>query len=960
MVDHKAYSSFIRLETGTHTAAITQIAVTADGKCLVTAGETTLRVWDIETRKPLRTLLGEVSDPAALWDGKVLRFALSHDGRWVVALRSRVEVGVNRQWAQPFTQVQIFELATGDLRGAFDFPGLVFDLDLSHDDRYLALAVQPRAEGPARGVIEVRSWRGVLRARFKGAPEPLAAIDVTSADCETLPACALRFLPPEGLASNDYRLLWAGREPHEASRSLLAWYAFTAAAGLRAAARIDTDFIINPATLVIGPAFSAIAAYIHGADRSLDRTVFCQDHRGRPVVRLATEARPAGLAFSPTGHQLLVGMAAEHEPGVAMVRVSVFDNALGRFTLRSTYYGHDDSVAAAAFLKDGRVATAGGDNHSLHVWSPAFTEGEPLGVARGVGREVHRVGINGVGQIAFDTLPSRLLAKTDTGAQRIFDLRTLTLRPRSPEDPPDFGLFSEAWQVIVFPGSQTIGLKSMRGGADGARGFTFSSGYQETVEVLTPDLTLFVGADDEWVIWSTSGYYDASARGARHVGFQINRGAHREALYVPSDRFKGFYRPDIIQAVIAHGSEAMAQTSGVTMAAVDVADMLPPVIEMDKGGAEQQGEQITFAFTVKSHRKGHPVTRVWILHNGQFAWTAPSVKARYTVTLPLRRGPNQFAIHAETADAKAIPLVQVATGSAHAQRSTDADAVKKPAQPGKLFLLCVGVADFEARGPDAAGTFKPLKFARQDAIAIHNALAKGRFSAGLNTRSTSLNRAFESVEASVLLDRDATRAGIITEVQRLCAQISLRSRAAVPPRDVLFVYLSGHGVRFQGEPELYFWNHDLRLDQLSATGLSLIELGRIITSVPAEVVLAIDACHSGMAGSNVLRGLDPEELAQRIQQVNERGMYILNAARSEQLAFEHADIGHGFFTKAIVDTLRLDRSLLVEQLKRKERTVSMVGLASAVQELVPYYTGHRQSPVCRMVGDLLPLVIFKR
>jgi acyl-CoA synthetase (AMP-forming)/AMP-acid ligase II len=85
-----------------------------------------------------------------------------------------------------------------------------------------------------------------------------------------------------------------------------------------------------------------------------------------------------------------------------------------------------------------------------------------------------------------------------------------------------------------------------------------------------------------------------------------------------------------------------------------------------------------------------------------------------------------------------------------------------------------------------------------------------------------------------------------------------------------------------------------------------------------------------------------------------------DAARSEQLAFEHADIGHGFFTKAIVDTLRLDRSLLVEQLKRKERTVSMVGLASAVQELVPYYTGHRQSPVCRMVGDLLPLVIFKR
>jgi uncharacterized caspase-like protein len=575
------------------------------------------------------------------------------------------------------------------------------------------------------------------------------------------------------------------------------------------------------------------------------------------------------------------------------------------------------------------------------------------------------VGINALGQIGFDTLPARLLARTDAGAQRIFDLRTMTLRARSAGDPPDFAYFTDAWQVIVFPGSQTIGLKSSRDSAGSSQAITFSGGYQEEVKVLTPDLNLFVGADDEWVIWSSSGYFDASARGARHFGFHVNRGSNREALYFPSDRFKLFYRPDIIKAVIEHGSEALARAQGARIPPVDdVSTILPPVVEMDKDGAQQLADQVTFRFTVRSRRRGHPVTRVWVLQNERFAWTAPSIKTRYEVTLDLRPGRNQFAILAETADAKAIPLVHVATGS---ERTGPAPGIAQagPAggreiRPGKLFLLSVGVSDFEVDGTEAAGDFKALKFAHLDAIAIHNVLAQARFSDKLDKRSKGRNLAFESVEARVLLNRSATKAGIFSEVHRLCALIRQRSQSQDAPRDVLFVYLSGHGVRFKGEPDLYFWNHDLHLDKLGATGLSLIELGRIMTSVPAEVVLAIDACHSGMAGAGVVRGLDPEELARRIHEVNERGMYILNASRSEQLAHEHQDIGHGFFTKAVLDTLRLERSLLTEQTRSKVRSVSMLGLSSAVQELVPYYTNQKQSPVCRMYGDLLPLVIFKR
>ena len=150
------------------------------------------------------------------------------------------------------------------------------------------------------------------------------------------------------------------------------------------------------------------------------------------------------------------------------------------------------------------------------------------------------------------------------------------------------------------------------------------------------------------------------------------------------------------------------------------------------------------------------------------------------------------------------------------------------------------------------------------------------------------------------------------------------------------------------ERELYYWNYDLLKTSTRATGLSFIELGEKITSLPADVILATDACHSGMAGSDLVRGLDPNELAKRIYAINERGLYILNASRSEEFAREHEKIGHGVFTKAILETLEFESDL------------TMMNLMASIQKRVLYYTNHLQTPVFRMYGDLLPLTIFEK
>ena len=80
---------------------------------------------------------------------------------------------------------------------------------------------------------------------------------------------------------------------------------------------------------------------------------------------------------------------------------------------------------------------------------------------------------------------------------------------------------------------------------------------QDSTADLVPALNLFVGSDDEWVIWSKSGYYNASERGDRRFGYHVNRGPDKEAVLFSSDRFIKTFSTnrEVIWAILQYGSE---------------------------------------------------------------------------------------------------------------------------------------------------------------------------------------------------------------------------------------------------------------------------------------------------------------------------------------------------------------------------------------------------------------------
>lgn len=946
--------AFLKLDTGTHTHDIVQIVVSPDGRKLVTAGECTLRVWDAQTRRPLHVLLGQVAarSEEVFGSGNVIRMALSpRDGRSLVVLKGwSLTPGAKRR-ERPHTEVQVFDIETGNLRTRFLDNGCAEDLDFSADGRHLALA------GPdAR--VRVFAARDVLQAGFRRVPAPLAQRRFLPFARGRRYACAVRFVPAPHRPGAADRLVVAVNagpaardEPPPAGA--IAWGSFCGAAGLRCDRLLGTDGPVHPPTLAASDEWAVVGAWrtVPRGRQALGRVLgFSHDGLQQPV--LYTEAPPSSTAFAPTGNRLLVGMLAlgAAVPGLASVPVQAYAVSCLGFELRSTYLGHDHDVLALGFLADDGAVSAGGDSQSIHFWDCASQVGQLQAVIRGAGRTVFDARVSASQQVLFSTVPRRDAPLNRLQRQRTFCLRTLTLGATEPAlvrvAPSDRG----KWVVLDVTGrSQLIPIRHG------------PSAYGDDLD-LPPDLTLFVGSDDEWVLWTRSGYYDASRLGARRMGYHVNRGADQEALFLPSDRFKAFHRPDIVAAVVRHGSEARARAAGVAIEPLDVARLLPPVIELEGGEPQPRGDELRLRFSVRPLDPANPVTRVWVLRNDRFAWTThgPVRRTRFDLTLPLGPGRNVFSVRAENACGRAVPIEREVWGpKAAPQAPLAADA------PGHLFLLAVGVSDFAVAGTPRAEQFRlrALKCAHRDAIAVYNALACSVESDTFDRRRPQRNRAFDAVHAHLLVDAAATKAAIRDTLRSLCRQIEARGRAPGAERDVLVIFLAGHGVQLAGDPNLYFLNHDMVLDDAEETGLAMLEIGEMIARVPAEVVVLVDTCHSGLAGNGIDRGVGPEEVARRLQEVSERGMYVLSAARAEEIAHEGGERGHGVFTAALLATLKSPR-YLQRDAKGRGASLGMAGLMAGLQAEMPRITARlgkpAQTPVFRLFGDLLPLTIHRR
>jgi WD40 repeat protein len=397
-------------------------------------------------------------------------------------------------------------------------------------------------------------------------------------------------------------------------------------------------------------------------------------------------------------------------------------------------------------------------------------------------------------------------------------------------------------------------------------------------------LSLFAHPDEKrWVLWTPSGYYDASPGGEDLIGWQVNSGLEATADFFPAARFRGtYYRPDVVNLVLATLDEARALSAANSDAGRrqddgSILDKRPPIVTItspDQGSAFNAGT-LTLRYRVRSPSDA-PVTTIRALVDGR-----PIDGAKGLTVVSASDGDQSLQLVLPSRDCTVSLIAENKNGPSDAASvkllwkgaaASQDEFVIKP----KLYVLSVGVSAYQ----------KPeyhLNYSAKDARDFAALLAKG-------------SPLYRGVETRVLADADANKDDILDGLDWIQKQTT--------SKDVAVILFSGHGIN-DSNGNYYYLPVEADVDRLKRTGVPFSDIKTTVSSIAGKVLFFIDTCHSGnlMAGRRAA-GTERDivgvinELASA-----ENGAVVFASSTGSQYSYEDPAWGNGAFTKALLEGL---------------------------------------------------------
>nr|VFK60527.1 MAG: WD40 repeat [Candidatus Kentron sp. TUN] len=423
--------------------------------------------------------------------------------------------------------------------------------------------------------------------------------------------------------------------------------------------------------------------------------------------------------------------------------------------------------------------------------------------------------------------------------------------------------------------------------------FLVSGSHDQTVrlwEIASGKLLLTIfPADSEWVAWTPAGYYTASLHGDQLMGWQMNQGEDRLALYYPAERFAGrFRKPRVVAHYLATGDLARAialanretpdEASVTETHAGDLLAIAPPMLFIREPNRSQLTTDRPRLLLMAEARSVNDksVRELWVTVNGRRpdaggvkVFAAGVRRAKFETELALDPGENRIAIYAKNQDTRSEPEMLYVTRQ---------DPKPEPApQKPNLYLLAIGVSDYD--NPDYN-----LDYAHADAEAVARILQAQQ------------GKLYGQVEIKLLTDREADRGGVLEGLEWLERQGT--------QRDLSVIFVAGHGMKDTTGSQYYFLPHDVNPKRLRSTGVIWSEFEHTIERLPGIRWLLVDTCHSGgVTGKRQLIPRDIWDITDALRALQEAAgsVVVMSASTGSEGSLESSKWHHGAFTKAFID-----------------------------------------------------------
>ncbi|MGF1676596.1 MAG: caspase family protein [Rivularia sp. (in: cyanobacteria)] len=194
----------------------------------------------------------------------------------------------------------------------------------------------------------------------------------------------------------------------------------------------------------------------------------------------------------------------------------------------------------------------------------------------------------------------------------------------------------------------------------------------------------------------------------------------------------------------------------------------------------------------------------------------------------------------------------------------------------KLWAIAIGINQYEY--------FQPLGYAQADAEGIRDFLVQ---QAGW-TKEQCLLMTDSSVP---IKDKPTlpTKHNILQLLEDLAAH-------SWQPQDQLWFFFSGYGINYEGQDYLIPVDGDSQ--RISETAIEIRQLMQTLQIAGLSVLLLLDFNRAFGTQANSCIGEETIELAQELQ------ISTILSCQPEQFSHESSELGHGFFTAALLEALR--------------------------------------------------------